>query len=92
MRFDPYELKTMFPWISTVTPHGFETEANTPKPGTYDPSWKPPTHQVWTVEIQADGLWQVKLGGVRMTEGEGAKRSRQEAKEIIENHCKGFLQ
>jgi hypothetical protein len=64
-----------------------------PEPGTYDASkWTPPTHQYFRVIIQDDGMWQVKYHGAVIASGDGAKRSRKNAKALIEQHCKLFLQ
>ena len=62
-----------------------------PKPGTYDPSWTPPTHQVFAVKIYIDGLWLIELNGAVVKTGDGGTRSRCGAKAIIEEHCQVFL-
>jgi hypothetical protein len=67
-------------------------ELSPPSPGSFDASkWTPPTHQLFVVEIQTDGLWLVKLNGAQIVSGDGAKRSRAAAAEIIQKHCRNFL-
>jgi hypothetical protein len=67
-------------------------ELTPPKPGTYDPTkWTPPTHQIFTVSIQVDGLWTIKLNGVVIQTGDGAKRSRTVAEAIIWHYCRDLL-
>lgn len=66
---------------------------NPPAPGTYDSAkWTPPTHQVFAVEIQDDGMWCIKLGGVQIHSGDYAKRSRAAAEELILKHCQRLLE
>lgn len=68
-------------------------ELKPPAPGTYDPKHhKPPTHQVFAVEIQTDGMWKLKLNGADIAAGECDGRSRSVAKYIIETHANYLLQ
>lgn len=61
-------------------------------PGSYDAAkWTPPTHQVFHVAIQDDGLWSIKLHDGQIASGDGAKRSRAAAADLILKHCKSLL-
>jgi hypothetical protein len=67
-------------------------ELNPPAPGSYDAAkWTPPTHQVFRVEIQGDGVWLIMLNGAQVACGEYAKPSRGLARELILTHCKSHL-
>lgn len=68
-------------------------ELNQPAPGSYDAAkWTPPAHQLFRVEIQGDGVWQIMLNGAQIACGEYATRpSRGLAQELIMTHCKTFL-
>ena len=63
-----------------------------PRPGTYDAAaWTPPTHRIFDVSIQNDGLWFVRLFDAIVAAGEGAKPSPQEALAILYRHCEKLL-
>ncbi len=67
-------------------------ELELPKPGTYDASrWTPPTHQVFKVEIQIDGLWLIQLNGAEIKSGDGVKPSRSAAESLVLQHCQKLL-
>jgi hypothetical protein len=55
-----------------------------PDPSTYDASrWTPPTHELFSVTVQSDGLWVLQIGNVDMQSGEFGKATRKWAKEIV---------
>ena len=64
-----------------------------PAPGTYDATkWTPAKHHVWTVSIQNDGLWWIKLGGAEIASGDCApKPSRKAAMNLILTKCSKFF-
>jgi hypothetical protein len=67
-------------------------ELTPPKPGTYDARhFTPPRHQTFTVSIQVDGIWLIKLNGADIKSGDGAKRSRAGAEALIWHHCRNYL-
>lgn len=74
--------------------YGFRgRELSPPDPSTYDAAkWTPPSHQVFSVLIQMDGMWLVKLDGAIIGTGEGAKCSRAAALEILEARFSKWLE
>lgn len=58
-----------------------------PPPGSYDAAaWTPPTHKVYSVWIQDDGMWELEQNGVRVASGDSATSNRSFAKRIVENY------
>jgi hypothetical protein len=51
----------------------------------------PPRRQVFRVEIQNDGAWRVLLNGDDIACGDNAVASCVVARNIIEQHCSGYL-
>lgn len=66
-------------------------EIDQAKIGPHDPSWVPPKRQVFCVEIQNDGLWQIKHGGVKVASGDRAKCSRSNALALLNENCRVLL-
>lgn len=67
------------------TTYSFRGEAiSAPAPGTYDAAkWTPPTHKMYHVTVQNDGLWVLKLFTVELQSGDNGSRSRKWAESVI---------